>query len=73
MSCQLVWTSTFRWAFKRFVRKYPDLLKHLQEKLELLCEDPFHPSLHAHKLTGSLKGVWACVLRDDLCLLFEFR
>lgn len=35
-------------------------------------EDPFHPSLRTHKLTGQLSGTWACSVGYDMRVLFEF-
>lgn len=39
--------------------------------LQQLAEDPFHPSLHTHKLKGELVGVWACTVGYDSRTLFE--
>lgn len=40
--------------------------------LQWLAEDPFHPTLHSHKLKGKLAGAWACTVDYDNRLLFEF-
>ena len=53
----LVWDSSFRRAFKRAVRKNPKLEERIFEILELLVDDPFAPSLKAHKLKGQLEGL----------------
>lgn len=56
----LVWDASFKRAFKRLVRKNPQLQPRILEVLELLVADPLAQSLKAHKLRGQLEGLWAC-------------
>jgi addiction module RelE/StbE family toxin len=44
----------------------------IQQALELLAEDVFHPRLRTHKLKGKLEGSWACSAGYDLCIVFTF-
>jgi len=50
----LVWEQSFKRAFKRTIRKNPNLQDKLFEVLEFLSHDPFIPSLKSHKLKGQL-------------------
>lgn len=50
----LVWDTSFQRAFKRIVRKNPQLQQKICEVLELLIVDPFAQPLKAHKLRGQL-------------------
>jgi len=68
----LVWSSTFVRAFKRAVRRQPGLRVRVEHTLQQLAEDPFHPTLHSHKLKGRLVGAWACTVDYDNRILFEF-
>ena len=68
----LVWSTTFVRAFKRAVRRQPELQARVEHTLKQLAEDPFHPTLHSHKLNGELTGVWACTVDYDNRILFEF-
>ena len=68
----LVWSSGFTHAFRRAVRRRPGLRARIDCAIRQLAEDPFHPSLHSHKLKGELAGVWACTVDYDNCILFEF-
>ena len=61
----LVWSTTFVRAFKRAVRRQPELRVRIEHTLKLLAEDPFHPMLHNHKLKGELAGAWACTVDYD--------
>lgn len=59
-------------AFKRAVRRQPGLQERVEGTLQQLAEDPFHPTLHSHKLKGELAGAWACTVDYDNRVLFEF-
>lgn len=68
----LVWSSSFVRVLKRKTRRRLDLRERIEETLRRLSEDPFHPSLRTHKLTGQLSGTWACSVGYDIRILFEF-
>ena len=59
-------------ALKRRIRRQPSLRGKVEQTLRQLAEDPFHPSLHSHKLKGQLSGAWACSVGYDVRILFEF-
>ncbi|WP_293159744.1 hypothetical protein [Okeania sp. SIO2C9] len=42
---KIAWTPKSLRAFKRMVRKRPDLRPLIEEVLRQLAEEPFHPSL----------------------------
>ncbi|HEY9851108.1 MAG TPA: type II toxin-antitoxin system mRNA interferase toxin, RelE/StbE family [Leptolyngbyaceae cyanobacterium] len=67
----LVWDNSFRRAFKRLIRKHPQLQDKIFEVLELLETDPFAPSLKSHKLRGNLEGLWACWVEYDCRIIFS--
>ena len=46
----LIWGSTFIKAYKRSVKKHPDLKADIEAVLRLLTTDPFSPQLETHKL-----------------------
>ena len=68
----LVWSAAFVRVFKRAVRRQPELPARVERTLQQLAEDPFHPTLHSHKLKGKLGGAWACTVDYDNRILFEF-
>jgi len=69
---RLVWGKTFARAYKRMLRKHPELDVTIEQTLQLLLDDPFHPSLETHKLKGKLAGAWACRAGYDLRIVFDF-
>ena len=65
--------ASFKRAFKRLVKKNPQLQDRILAVLELLGNDPFHLSLKSHKLTGKLEGLWACSIAYDCRVIFAFK
>ncbi|MBD2356292.1 type II toxin-antitoxin system mRNA interferase toxin, RelE/StbE family [Tolypothrix sp. FACHB-123] len=68
----LVLTSSFKRAFKRLVRRQPELEQQIEERLAILTADPFDPLLQTHKLKGKLSGAWACSVEYDCRIVFNF-
>ena len=69
----LVWDSSFKRAFKRSIRKNPQLQTKIFVVLELLLENPYNPTLKAHKLKGRLDGLWACWVEYDCRIIYTFK
>jgi addiction module RelE/StbE family toxin len=66
------WDSGFKRAYKRRVKKNEQLKQQFWTAMALFQEDPFHPSLKTHKLTGRLKGLWAFTVSYDHRVVFTF-
>ena len=62
---KLVADKSFKRAFKRLMRKNPQLQAKVSEVLDLLENNPFTPSLKSHKLTGELDSYWSCYVSYD--------
>lgn len=54
------------------VRQNPQMRPMIEETLTQLAEDPFHPTLKTHKLSGEFAGIWACSIDYSYRILFEF-
>lgn len=57
MAYQLVFTDSYLKRAKKFASRHPDLRNLYQKTLQLLEQDPFHPSLRLHALAGKLDGL----------------
>jgi mRNA-degrading endonuclease YafQ of YafQ-DinJ toxin-antitoxin module len=44
-----------------------------ESKEDLFRENPFHPSLRTHKLTGKLKDYWAFSIGYNYRIIFSFE
>lgn len=69
----LVFSSSFKRAFKSTIKRRPELKLKIEEKLRLLATDPYQPSLRTHKLKGKLSGVWSCTVEYDCRIIFSFK
>ncbi|MBM4432045.1 MAG: type II toxin-antitoxin system mRNA interferase toxin, RelE/StbE family [Chloroflexi bacterium] len=70
---KLTWDTSFRRAFKRRTRNNAALQDRIFQVLDRLAEDPFQPALKTHKLSGQLKGLWACWVEYDCRIVFAFE
>lgn len=69
---KLAWTPKSIRAFKRLIRKNPQLRSVVEKTLRQLEEDCFYPSLRTHKLSGDLANIWSCSIDYQYRILFEF-
>jgi addiction module RelE/StbE family toxin len=69
----LVFSPSFKRAFKTTIKRQPDLKSKIEAKLKLLANDPYHPILRTHKLKGKLSGAWAFSVEYDCRIIFSFE
>lgn len=68
----LIWGSSFKRAYKKATAANPDLKTKIGQALKTFADNPHHPSLRTHKLSGKLKGLWAFVVTYDCRVVFQF-
>ncbi len=69
---EIVWDKKFKRIYKNWSRKYPDLVDSFKGKIKLFVNNPFHPSLRTHSLSGILKGLWSLRITYKHRLIFKF-
>lgn len=69
---ELVWDEAFIRTVKKWQKKHPELMDRFKERLYLFSEQPFHPSLKTHSLSGSLKNYSAFSITYEYRLVFRF-
>ena len=62
MNWALSTTAFFDRRARKFLAKHPDLRPRIAETLSQLADDPFHPGLRLHALSGKLQGLQAVSL-----------
>lgn len=72
MTYVLLRSSAFIREGKKRIKKQPSIVQSLQDTLNLLSQDPFHPRLRTHKLKGELKNSWSCSAGYDLRIIVSF-
>lgn len=69
---KIVWSDSFARKLKRLLKQNPQLRSLVKQKLDLIAENPFHPSLRTHKLKGDLSDKWSCSLDYNNRIIFKF-
>jgi len=72
MKFVLVRSNTLIRIARKIFKKKPEIIQNVQNTLELLVIEPFHPRLKTHKLKGELQNSWACSAGYDLRIIFQF-
>lgn len=65
-------SSSFKRAFKKRIKGQQPKEDLFMQKLEVFVNDPFHPQLRTHKLSGTLKDLWSFSIEYDLRVIFHF-
>ncbi|TAL70344.1 MAG: hypothetical protein EPN82_03065 [Bacteroidetes bacterium] len=73
MSWELVPSSSFENAKKKYLKYYPQFKQELENSFKILSDDPFNPKLKTHKLKGTLEGSLSCRINYSLRLIFSFN
>ena len=71
MTYQLVFTESYIKRAKRFAKRHPELRSQYEKTLLLLEQNPFHPSLRLHSLTGRLSGLHSVSINVTYHLTLE--
>ncbi|MBH8554151.1 type II toxin-antitoxin system YafQ family toxin [Nostocaceae cyanobacterium CENA357] len=69
----LVLTPKFKRAFRKFVKRNPDLQQRIEDTLKLMEVDIFALSLGTHKLSGKLDGFQSCSCGYDCRIVFSLE
>jgi addiction module RelE/StbE family toxin len=62
----------FKRSFRKIIRNNIDIKNKFSEKLELLKENPYHPFLKTHKLSGKLQNYMAFSIDYNFRVVFKF-
>lgn len=69
---KVTWDQGFKKIYRKKVKNNAELKKNFWKALELFVENPFHPRIRTHKLTGKLEGLWAFSVVYDCRVIFKF-
>ncbi len=69
---EIIWDEPFLRILKKWRKKHPDLSEIFQQKVSLFIEEPFHPSLRTHGLSGNLDGCFTMSITYKYRLVFKF-
>ncbi|UNU26680.1 type II toxin-antitoxin system mRNA interferase toxin, RelE/StbE family [Microcoleus vaginatus HSN003] len=69
----LVLTPKFKRAFRKFVKRNPDLQRRIEDSLQQMEADVFFPNLGTHKLGGQLDGLQSCSCGYNCRIVFSIE
>ena len=69
---ELIWDEGFKRAYKKKVKYNRELKGRFWEAIKLFLQNPFHPRLRTHKLSGYLKDLWAFSISYEWRVIFKF-
>ncbi|MCK4763037.1 MAG: plasmid stabilization protein [Candidatus Aminicenantes bacterium] len=72
MNYKIIYTESYNKRAAKFIRKHPELIKQYEKTLKLLELNPFHPTLHLHKLSGKLNEIHAVYINISYRITMEF-
>jgi len=72
MKRELIRSSSFVRAARKYIKKHPPLAEEIYFTLEELSKNAFSKKLKTHKLKGRLQDSWACSGGFDLRIIFPF-
>jgi addiction module RelE/StbE family toxin len=62
----------FKRSFKKVIKNNLEIKNKFSDKLELLKENPYHPFLKTHKLSGKLQDYMAFSIDYNFRVIFKF-
>lgn len=65
---EIVYTRTFR---KQYARLNPKVRDQFKARQRLWLQDPFHPSLRLHRLTGQYSDYYSINITGDMRALYQ--
>jgi mRNA-degrading endonuclease YafQ of YafQ-DinJ toxin-antitoxin module len=73
MRTEIGFSSSFKRAFRKRIRRDEKLESQFWESLEKFTENPFDLVLKTPKLSGELEGLWSFSVEYDCRVIFKFR
>lgn len=63
---------SFLRSYKKLIQKNPWLKSRIKKTINLFKENPKHPSLRLHKLTGTKYSVWSISVNKSIRILLTY-
>lgn len=69
---KILTTKNYEKQLQKFKKQHPDLKNQYAITIELLEQNPYHPSLRLHKLQGNLQEYYSVSLNMKYRILLDF-
>ena len=72
MSYRIIVTDSYKKRVVKFFKRHPDVIKRYAKTLEILENNPYHPSLRLHKLQGKLGEYYSVSINLEYRIVLDF-
>lgn len=69
---KVAFSTSFERSLKKRIKNNPALEKKFWDSLRTFYDNPFHPKIKTHKLTGRLFKHWSFSVEYDVRVIFHF-
>ena len=69
---KIIYTDRYLKSAEKFFKKHKSLLSQYEKVMKILENNPKHPSLRLHKLSGKLSGVYSISINISYRILIYF-
>ena len=69
---RIAYTDSYIRRARKFAKRHPDVLPQYEKTLMLLEQNPTHPSLGLHRLSGKLEGLYSVSINRSFRISLEF-
>ena len=67
------YTKSFIRKYRKLIRKNPKLLRKFSKRIDLFQDNIAHPSLHSHKLSGTLRNTFSFSITRDIRVIYYWE
>ena len=69
---KVAFSNSFKRAYKKRIKDQKEKEEAFFKKMEIFINEPYHPQLRTHKLSGQLKDLWSFSIDYDIRVIFYF-
>ena len=69
---KVAFSSSFKRAYKKRIKGQKEKEDAFFKKMEIFIDEPYHPQLRTHKLSGQLKDLWSFSIDYNIRVIFYF-
>lgn len=69
---KVAFSSSFKRAYKKRIKGQKEKEEAFFKKIEIFIDEPYHPQLRTHKLSGQLKDLWSFSIDYNIRVIFYF-
>ena len=72
MSYNIHLTDDYQKKVRKFIKRHKDMASRYDKTIQILRENPYHPSLRLHKLNGELHEYYSVSINIEYRIIMDF-